>query len=149
MIKQTIGIVSTLAMGLLWASGCSPVRVKPEQTQSSPVFKKLVTTTHSWDGQVLPTYPNGQPEISILRIIIPAGARLKTHLHPVINAGVLLRGQLTVVSEDGKTLHLRAGDPIVELVQTLHYGVNQGGSPAEIIVFYAGVTGSPITLVEP
>ena len=97
----------------------------------------------------MPAYPQGQPKITILRISIPAGVRLGTHSHPVINAGVLISGQLTVVTIDGKTLHLKAGDPIVEVVNTLHYGINQGKVPAEIIVFYAGVVDMPITVVEP
>ena len=97
----------------------------------------------------MPAYPSGQPEITIRRIRIQAGARLETHRHPVINAGVLISGQLTVITTDGKTWHLNAGDPIVELVNTLHYGINQGQDPAEIIVFYAGTEGAPITVTEP
>jgi len=87
--------------------------------------------------------------ITILRISIPAGAQLKTHSHPVINAGFLISGELTVMTIDGKELHLKAGDPIVEVVNTLHYGVNQGKVPAEIVVFYAGVVDKPITVTEP
>ena len=82
----------------------------------------------------MPEYPKGQPKITILHIKIPAGTQLDTHHHPVINAGVLLSGQLTVVAKDGQKLHLRAGDPIVELVNTAHYGINEGNTPAEIIV---------------
>jgi quercetin dioxygenase-like cupin family protein len=67
----------------------------------------------------------------------------------VINAGVLISGQLTVVTKDGKTLHLKAGDPIVEVVNTFHYGINQGKVPAEIVVFYAGIIDTPITVVKP
>jgi quercetin dioxygenase-like cupin family protein len=68
------------------------------------------------------------------------------HHHPVINAGVLLKGELTVVADDNKTLHLRAGDSIVELVNKKHYGKNEGKEAAEIIVFYAGVENKPITV---
>jgi hypothetical protein len=60
----------------------------------------------------------------------------------VINAGVLMSGQLTVETTDGKVLHLKAGDPIVEVVNTLHYGINEGTVPAEIVVFYAGTVGT-------
>lgn len=67
----------------------------------------------------------------------------------MINAGVLISGELTVLTKDGKTMHLKAGDPIVEVVNTLHYGINQGNVPAEIIVFYAGTIDMPITVVEP
>ena len=91
-------------------------------------------------------YPQGQPEITILRITIPAGARLETHSHPVINAGVLMSGQLTVETTDGNVLHLKAGDPIIEVVNTLHYGINEGTVPAEIVVFYAGTVGQAVTV---
>jgi quercetin dioxygenase-like cupin family protein len=55
----------------------------------------------------------------------------------VINAGVLLEGQLKVVTEAQKRLHLQAGDAVVEVVDQWHYGMNAGTEPAEIIVFYA------------
>ncbi len=71
------------------------------------------------------------------------------HQHPVINTGILTRGQLTVVSRDGKTLELHEGDPIVEVVSTWHYGYNPGNTDAEILVFYAGVVDKPITEYEP
>jgi len=100
----------------------------------------------SWDGKILPNYSNGKPEITILRIKIPAGAVLPLHKHPVINAGVLLSGELTVVTEDGKRLHLNAGDALVEVVNTAHYGKNEGNKPAEIMVFYAGTMDTPITV---
>jgi len=87
--------------------------------------------------------------VTILRISIPAGSQLDVHSHPVINAGVLISGQLTVITKDGKTLHLKSGDPIVEVVNTSHYGINEGNVPAEIIVFYAGVVDTPITIIEP
>lgn len=108
--------------------------------------KQLAKSTKSWDGDNLPLYPQGQPEVTILRIKIPAGAKLEIHNHPVINAGVLLAGELTVVAEDNKILHLKAGDSIVELVNKMHYGKNEGTQTAEIIVFYAGTENKPITI---
>lgn len=108
--------------------------------------KQLVKSSKSWDGTTLPAYPQGQPEITILRIKIPAGAKLEIHNHPVINAGVLITGELTVITEDNKTLHLKTGDPIVELVNKKHYGKNEGTETAEIVVFYAGIENKPITV---
>lgn len=106
----------------------------------------LAKTGLSWDGETLPEYPEGAPEVTILRITIPQGAQLPLHEHPVINAGVLLRGELTVVTEDNETLYLKAGDAIVEVVNTWHYGKNEGSEPAEIIVFYAGIQDMPVTI---
>ena len=121
--------------GNVWAGDVDHVRVD-----------ELAKTSRSWNGVVLPDYQSGRPEITILRITIPPGVELPMHTHPVINAGVLLKGELTVVTEDEKTLHLTAGNSIVEVVNTWHYGINDGTEPAEIIVFYAGISGGPITI---
>jgi quercetin dioxygenase-like cupin family protein len=108
----------------------------------------LVKTTESWNGKQLPKYPDGNPEITILKIIIPPKTKLPLHKHPDINAGILLKGELTVISEANDTLYLKAGEPIVELVNTWHFGRNDGTEPVEIIVFYAGIQGTPITILE-
>jgi len=110
------------------------------------VVETLAKSSSSWDGKVLPDYPKGKPAITILRIKIPAGAELPMHEHPVINAGVLISGELTVVAKDKKTLHLKAGDSIVEVVNKAHYGKNEGNKTAEIIVFYVGTVDRPITV---
>ncbi len=148
MITKTTRILVALFVILCLQPGCAGIRPAPANGES-PVVKQLTKTTRSWNGDPLPEYPKGQPEITILRISIPAGTKLHTHRHPVINAGLLINGELTVVTTDGKTLHLKAGDPIIEVVNTLHYGINEGKVPAEIVVFYAGVVDTPITVVEP
>jgi hypothetical protein len=84
MIKETIRIFSTLSVILLLQPSCAPVRIGQEANEASIVVKELVKTTKSWDGEFLLPYPQGQPEITIRRISIPAGARLETHSHPVI-----------------------------------------------------------------
>jgi len=106
----------------------------------------LVKTSLSWDGSRLPDYSKGTPEVTILRIKIPPGVQLALHKHPVINAGVLLNGELTVVTEDNRTLHLKAGESIVEVVNKWHYGKNEGNETAEILVFYAGALDTPISI---
>ena len=147
MTRQTLRILAGLFVVLLLQTGCATHRSGQDDKTTAISARELVKSTKSWNGESLPAYPQGQPEITIMRISIPAGAKLHTHSHPVINAGVLVGGQLTVVTNDGQTLHLKAGDPIVEVVNTMHHGVNDGDGPAEIIVFYAGTAGAPITVV--
>lgn len=149
MNQQPIRSFPFASVILLLLSGCAAIPNDQAPHEISVVVKELAKATQSWDGNPLAAYPQDQPEITILRISIPPGTRLDTHSHPVINAGVLTSGQLTVVTTDGKTLHLKAGDAIVEVVNTLHYGVNEGDVPAEIIVFYAGAVGTPITIPAP
>jgi quercetin dioxygenase-like cupin family protein len=121
--------------GNIWARDVNTVTVD-----------ELARTNASWDGSTLPSYQEGQPEITILKITIPPRMTLPLHMHPEINAGVLLKGELTVVTEDHKTLHLNAGDAIVEVVDKWHFGKNEGDEPAEIIVFYAGIQDKPVTI---
>lgn len=110
------------------------------------VVETLVQSSVSWDGTSLPAYPDGQPQLTILRIRIPPGTTLPLHKHPVINAGVLLSGTLTVVTEQDETLQMKAGDPILEVVNKWHYGRNDGTETAEIIVFYVGTADLALTV---
>ena len=128
--------------------GCVGLHPAGAKSEAKVTVTKLVSSTNCWDGALLPAYPRQQPNITILRIKIPPGVRLHTHKHPVINAGVLLSGQLTVVTANGATLHLVAGDPIIEVVNTLHYGINEGKTEAEIMVFYAGTLDDPTSIIE-
>jgi len=107
---------------------------------------KVVESSKSWNGAMLPAYPAGTPQITILKITIPPHTALKTHKHPVINAGVVLKGELMVSTETGETRMIKAGEPIIELVDIWHYGKNDGNEPVELIVFYAGVEGTPLTI---
>jgi len=110
------------------------------------VVETLVQSSVSWDGTSLPAYPDGQPQLTLLRIQIPPGTTLSLHKHPVINAGVLLNGILTVVTEQDETLQMKAGDPIIEVVNKWHYGRNDGTEAAEIIVFYVGTADLALTV---
>jgi quercetin dioxygenase-like cupin family protein len=111
------------------------------------VVEKLTETTKSWNGSALPKYPDGTPKVTVLKITIPPNTTLHKHYHPVINSGIVLKGELTVVDEDNNELHLKTGDVIVELVNKIHYGINKGNKPVEIVVFYAGTEDLPITVL--
>jgi quercetin dioxygenase-like cupin family protein len=105
----------------------------------------LIKSTTAWDKQPLPPYPAGTTEITILKIVVPKGAKIPPHYHSVINAGVLLKGELTVSMPDGKSVTLKSGDALVEVVNKPHWGTNTGDVDAEIIVFYAGIKGQTFT----
>lgn len=125
---------------------CSSCAVK--KNLQSITVEPVVKTTKSWNGADLPSYGEGTPEVTMLRITIPPGESLKLHKHTCINVGLLTKGELTVMTETDDSLRLTAGDPIVELVNTWHYGKNTGKKPAEIVVFYAGIEGEPITVLK-
>lgn len=94
----------------------------------------------------MPEYPKGQPEVTILKITVPKGVQLPMHQHPVINAGIVLKGEITVTKKNEEKIVLKAGDAIAEVVNQWHFGANTGDEPVEILVFYAGVKDKPITV---
>lgn len=98
----------------------------------------LAKSDKSWDGSTMPAYPKEAPEISVLKITIPAHTELPLHKHPIINAGYMVKGSLKVVTDENKTLYLKAGEALIEVVDKWHYGVNEGDEAVEIVVFYAG-----------
>ena len=108
--------------------------------------ENLLDTSNSWDGKAYPAYPAGQPHVTLLRITIPPHTSLDWHKHPVINVGYMLAGSLEVENQlNGDKKLIRAGDPLPELVGTVHRGRNPGDEPATILVFYAGVEGNALS----
>lgn len=108
----------------------------------------LAKSSNSWDGTSLPAYPKEAPYLSVVKITIPPHTTLPMHRHPIINAGYMLKGVLTVVNDANQTLRLNAGDAIIEVVNQWHYGVNDGDEPVEIVVFYAGDQESPYSILR-
>lgn len=142
-----------LGLMIILMTACNaPNNQVTETTQYDSVqsvqVKTLLKTTKSWNGTPLPAYNSENPEITALSITIPPNTKLPVHRHPVINAGILLRGELTVISEAGDTLQMKAGDVIAEMVNQWHHGENNGSEPAEILVFYSGNVDMPITVLR-
>lgn len=137
-MKRTLIILSLLTILL----SCIQIESETDELQ----VETLLQTTQSWDGSELPSYPDGKPEISILKVSIPPHSELVLHKHEVINAGILLAGNLTVITENSDTLKMQTGDVLSEVVGTWHYGVNEGDDVAEIVVFYAGTVGTPLSV---
>lgn len=107
----------------------------------------IQTDTH-WNKQAIKPINIEHPQITMLRITIPAGEKLSMHKHPVLNIGYLTKGELTVRSEDGNVLVLKPGDPIVELVDVWHYGESTGSEDAEIVVTYVGDKDDSLSIVK-
>ena len=109
------------------------------------VVKCLADASESWDGTPLPAYPAGRPRVTLLRGVVPPGATMAMHRHSIVNAGVVLRGELTVISDMGAERTFRAGEALVELIGTPHYGENRGEEEAEVVMFYAGAGDLPLS----
>ena len=109
---------------------------------------ELVRTSQSWDGVELPDYLQGKPEIVGMKYEIPAGQKLGIHYHPVMNFGILVQGDLTIISEDGLEKVVHEGEAIVEMVGTVHHGENRGTKPVVLYMFYLSQKGLPLSVQQ-
>ena len=110
---------------------------------------ELIRTSQSWDGVDLPDYLVGKPEIVGIKYEIPAGQKLGWHDHPVMNFGIMVEGELTIVSIDGKEKTLHEGEAVVEMVGTIHHGENRGTKPVVLYMFYLSQEGLPLSVQHP
>ncbi|MDR7121811.1 cupin domain-containing protein [Rheinheimera soli] len=112
------------------------------ETNTAVKVTPVLKTSQSWDGVSL-SYPQGQAEITGVRIEIAPGGETGWHLHPVPSFGVVLQGQLEIKLKNGKTNVVKAGDALAEVVNTAHSGKNIGTEPVLLLIFYAGAVGQP------
>ena len=110
---------------------------------------ELLRTSQSWDGAELPEYLKGRPEIVAIKYDVPAGEKLGWHHHPVMNFGILVQGELTIVSEDGTEKVVHEGEAVVEMVGTVHHGENRGTKAVVLYMFYLAQPGLPLSIQHP
>jgi quercetin dioxygenase-like cupin family protein len=110
--------------------------------------QQILQTSQSRDGTNYQSYPTGQPQLTLLRITIPSNTALHWHHHPVISVGYVLSGHLTIEKRDtGERTIVHAGQTVAETVQTTHRAFTTD-ERVELVVFYAGQVGLPITTNE-
>ena len=108
--------------------------------------EELFRTSQSWDGAELPDYLTGRPELVAMKYVFPAGKKLGWHHHPVMNFGILVQGELTIIGRDGREKTVHEGEPVVEMVDTIHHGENRGTRDAMLYMFYLSQKGLPLSI---
>lgn len=130
-------------------SSCKKANAQNEDPNTEVVTTELVRTSQSWDGAQLPDYLQGRPEIVGVKYEIPAGQKLGWHDHPVMNFGILVQGELTIISQEGLEKVVHEGEAVVEMVGTIHHGENRGSTPVVLYMFYLSQEGLPLSVQHP
>lgn len=104
-------------------------------------------TTTSWDGNPI-IYPEGDAQITALRIEIPSGVETGWHYHPIPSFGYVLEGTLELTMDDGRTLIVNSGEALAEVTNRVHTGKNIGENSLKLVVFYIGVTDKELTVLK-
>ena len=145
MIAATLVICGTMAV----VTACNKANAKNDEPAPSVKSTELIRTSQSWDGVELPDYFEGRPELVAVKYEFPAGQKLGWHHHPVMNYGILVQGELTIIGQDGKEKTVHEGEAVVEMVNTIHHGENRGDKPVILYMFYLSKEGEQLAVQHP
>ena len=131
-----------------WAAGLmllsSSVQAAPQ-----PEIQELFKASRTPGGRMV-AYPQGTPEMRVVRVGLPVGATIPLHTHPSPVVVVVTKGAMTNVRlVDGNEVVsvVRPGDGFLEgHSDEPHYVTNKGPEPAEALVTFASVEGLPNTV---
>ncbi|WP_411852507.1 cupin domain-containing protein [Stenotrophomonas sp. LGBM10] len=128
-----------------------PATLGSAAAQTAPpviVPQELLQTGHAWDGSFW-AYPATPPQITLQRLRIPPDTTLGWHRHPMLNVAYVERGAITVERRhDGGRRHFIAGSAIPEMMNVPHRG-HTGADGADLLIFYAGTPGMPLSIPVP
>lgn len=142
-------LAATLICGSTMLSSCKNGNANNSEQPQQVVSTELIRTSQSWDGVELPDYLEGRPELVAVKYEFPAGQKLGWHHHPVMNYGVLVQGELTIIGLDGKEKTVHEGEAVVEMVGTIHHGENRGDKPVILYMFYLSQEDMPLAVQHP
>lgn len=131
-------LVAALASAAVTAAGAEPGPSVKTET--------LVQSGTAWNGKPYERYAAGSPQLTVLRMTIPAHASLPWHTHVMPNAAYIVSGHLTVEDRaTGRKRTMHAGDAFNEQVGPVHRGFTDD-EPCVVVVTYAGVAGMPASI---
>lgn len=107
---------------------------------SAHILKK---TTVTGNDQKIAYPKTDNAEVTAMTVDIAPGAATGWHKHPIPVYAYVLAGKLTVEIEGGKSINYDTGEAVIEVVNTLHNGKNNGTAPVQLVVFYLGAEGVP------
>jgi len=145
MLAAILFICGTLTVVI----ACEKANAQDDDSAVAVKSVELIRTSQSWDGVDLPDYFEGRPELVAVKYEFPAGQKLGWHHHPVMNYGILVQGELTIIGQDGQEKVVHEGEPVVEMVNTIHHGENRGTKPVILYMFYLSQEGMPLAVQHP
>ena len=125
-------------------SGCNVKKNTLKDTK--PVIETLVRASESWNGDIY-SYPQGQAQMTLLKITAPVGFRTPVHTHPQPGVAYVAKGTLDCVVTADNTKVFSTGDSFATTFgDTPHYCESVGNESAIVFVVYAGVEEEAITI---
>ncbi len=140
---------------VLWLFAPWVVNAAQNDSQKYPVEsgekEVLVQSDHSWNGTLYKSYPQGTPQLTVIKLHIEKGHALPWHKHVAPNTGYVAQGQLTL--EDQKTGEKKVykqGQAFAESVDQYHRGIATDPKQDTVLVLtYAGTSATPLSVPAP
>lgn len=105
---------------------------------SGLIIKELLKTDSTSIGQKL-SYPEvASPEVTMLKITIPPGNSTGWHKHNIPVFAYVVKGTLTVETEDHRVIKFKEESTFAEMRDTYHNGKNMEDSDLVLIAIYMG-----------
>ena len=105
-----------------------------DPTPQAAVVTPLVSTDRTDAGQPL-VLPRENPRVIVSIFEIAPGATLPVHKHPSARYAYVLEGHLRVTNADtGASKDYKAGDFVIEMIDTWHSGTNTGTETVRLLV---------------
>lgn len=111
-------------------------------------IQPLLDSSKTILGQPLVYPSDGTARLQSVIVTMQPGEQTGPHKHPFPTYGYILEGELTVEYDNGETRVYKEGDALLEAVDILHNGKNNGTVPMRILVVFMGVDGQLNSLME-
>jgi len=120
------------------------------ETQPASTVVTQIRSATTTDGRQPITLPEGKVTVIASTYDIPAGATLPVHKHPSARYAYVLSGELRVTNDEtGEATDYKAGDFVVEMIDTWHLGTNTGTEVVRLLVIdQVGSDGVTVVLKE-
>ena len=132
-------LAATLICGASVLNSCKKANTQEDNPVQKVQSSELIRTS----------YLQGRPELVAVKYVFPAGQKLGWHHHPVMNYGILVQGELTIIGQDGKEKVVHEGEAVVEMVNTIHHGENRGKKDVILYMFYLSQKDLPLAVQHP
>lgn len=115
------------------------------QYKNEIVIEQVLKTGTTTIGQKI-VYPQVQnAEVTMSKIIIPAGKSTGWHKHGYPVFAYVLKGILTVELENNKSVQFGENSSISEVINSFHNGINNGKEDVVLIAIYLGEKGKSLS----
>jgi quercetin dioxygenase-like cupin family protein len=130
----------------LAAAGLAAFLAMPQaEAEETLSYQNLVTPLLASGETVLGetiVYPSGTAKVTAAIVTVPPGGETGWHTHPVPLFAYILEGTLTVDYGAKGIRVYKAGDSVLEAMNTPHDGTNKGDVPVKLLAVYMGAEGA-------